>query len=291
VGGAGGSTCPLPFGSSVAAPKRSVYRIAKPAKMSSAPWASGVDAGAVYQGEEDGEAPNAGMAPTTPKAFVLEEKARYKTFKMQSLLKTLQEVSAGIADLGEQKETPEDEDTANEIMTMAAKLQSQCRVTSRYSWTPTKLPTFSSMELVFKDLSADIPEERLVELLGGGDAVRDVKYANDLTFVAFYTVFDCNEQFETAMASLARDKWSASSIARARFRADLHMHEVSNEVPKPHYRPFHPRKAYVDWGTSKTRREKKTTGAASSGSGALRVRVEIGPPSRKRHQGPASDSS
>ena len=139
-------------------------------------------------------------------------------------------------------------------------------------------------------MSTDLPEERLVELLGGGEAVRDVRYSQNLTFVAFYTVFDCNEQFETAMASLVRDKWSAKAIARARFREDLHMHEIDDDVPRPHYKPFDQKKAYVDWGAPRPRRERRDTGARSSGSGAFRVRVELGPPKKKR-QGPTSDSS
>ena len=121
-----------------------------------------------------------------------------------------------------------------------------------------------------------------------------MRYKDRYTFVAFHNVFDCSEQYETAMATLAKDKWSAKALSRARFREDLHMHEFDSDVEKPRYKPFDPRKVYKDWGEPKARIVGRNSGAASSSRGGddgYRISVQIGQPPKKKRQAMGSDSS
>ena len=210
--------------------------------------------GKAYYAKAGKNAANAASraAPTTPEAITRDEETKNKAFRMKNLLKTLQDAAEEIKELEEQQDSSADEETAHELLGMAMKLQAQLRETNKKpaprTWTQ-EHPEYSSQELVLKDLSSDIPLERLVMLMGGGNAVRDVRFKDHYTFVAFHNASVCTEQYETVMETLAKDKWSATSVSRARFRGDLHMHEIDSGIEKPRYKPFDPKKVYKDWGS------------------------------------------
>ena len=132
VRGASGRILSQPFVSSLVAPRTSGYHIGARANMANVGKASGTDAGAAYYGKAGGDAAKAGSrsVPKTPEALTREEESKNKAFRMKGLLKTLQDVSAEITNLDAQKDSSADEETANELVEMATKLQAQIRETA-----------------------------------------------------------------------------------------------------------------------------------------------------------------
>ena len=103
-------------------------------------------------------------------------------------------------------------------------------------------PTHSVTEILFLDLSADLTDdvkkEQIAWILGGGNVVRDIRQAGNLTFVACWTAKEASKMLDGGINKLRKSGIHASMATRARFRDDLHNHEINPLAPTPYYYPF-----------------------------------------------------
>ena len=68
--------------------------------------------------------------------------------------------------------------------------------------------------------------------------VRDIRQSGTLTFVACWTAEGANKMLEGGILKLRKAGIHVATVSRARFREDLHNHEVNPMAPTPYYYPF-----------------------------------------------------
>ena len=160
-------------------------------------------------------------------------------------------------------------------------------------------PKYSSTEICIGGLNELAQAAEIAAILGGGNVIRDVRRAEDHTYIAFWTVHGAIEGMEYARKKLERAGHTSSYIVRALWREDLHSHEINvgqdAQAAEPHYTPFDNTATYQDWGT--TTRRRITQSATSEGAASsFTASVEMKPQKKRtrrdpRAKGEMSDSS
>ena len=256
--------------------------------------------------------------PTTPTRLGEEEQAKSKAWQrtqMKNQLKEMQDELASLFDEEGNLHMPNNENKVKEMNEMILELhkslyptdkkeegqeeQGTARNMSMQStdeegqwvdyWEAPK-PRHSSTEICIGDLneSAQIPD--IAAILGGGNIIRDVRRADNHTYVAFWTVHGAMDGLEYARQKLERAGHTCSYVQRARWRDDLHSHEISSgqdaQAVEPHYTPFDITPMYQDWGSTTTRR-RITQSATSEGSSAcFTASVQMKPLKKRTRRSP-----
>ena len=111
-------------------------------------------------------------------------------------------------------------------------------------------PEYSETELLFLDMDVDVKNaagiEKVASIFGGGNLVRDIRQSGTLTFVAFWTSEGANKMLAGGILKLRKAGIHVATVSRARFREDLHLHEVDPRAPAPYYYPFKPKEEGSD---------------------------------------------
>ena len=163
------------------------------------------------------------------------------------------------------------------------------------AWEPNPLrilerPDDSTTEVVFHNMDNTISKERIAALLGGGIKVRDVRRSGPLTFVAFWTPVFANDAMTYGLRKLRRAGVAVATIQRAKFREDLHLHEIDPTAPSPYYEPFSYKEETHEYGKrfAKAWMTERNSGGSASSSTSMQVTVKMesipeeGKPKNKR---------
>ena len=154
-------------------------------------------------------------------------------------------------------------------------------------------PEDSTTEVAFYNLDANVPKERIAALPGGGTKVRDIRRSDSLTFVALWTPDIADATRIYGIRKLRRAGVAVSTIQRAKFREDLHLHEIDPTAPAPYYEPFSYEEETHEYGKrfAKTKMTERNSSGSSSSSTSMQVSMKMesipeeGKPGKKRGRG------
>ena len=142
----------------------------------------------------------------------------------------------------------------------------------------TKQPEECTTAVAFYNINPDIGRERIVAILGGGNAIRTLRQARMLTFISCWTSEDANLMLRFGLQKMRRAGISVSTVQRAKFRRDLHLHEIDEKAPSPPYEPFSPEVERHNYG----KRFIVAKMTASSVGGKIAASMEMKGNARKR---------